>query len=580
MVITGFEIFGAANGALGTLRLIVGLLTSLASTVHEYRRAARKLLELRDGFNSFIARLKNWTEEIWGINGEGSDQLYEAYWGREGWETVRAQLTTINTTCDEFADIISKLVDLDKLRDLEAQVNHHPKIPKAKSPISNDVKRWKLWRRKERNDSVEQHKELGRQAKKAITVPDKANFVLFKSKRLSEYLKNLNEWFSILYRDANDFYIGVHKKDSSDTSVEEKRRAAAASMILNFVFQTKAATEALYWSCTELGIPGQNRHALEWASTVPRQAQPKLEMNLALEAPRGSADAQSGPRLRYHLIVAWPDVEQHFEILAEGPMDSSSSEPCEAEQLVPVDSLSSACARLESQAFCDLIAQIAQDHSLTAMFRVEKPIDLIQVQSRRAIDLWNLLHKMKNDDVRFHLPDQISLVFKVVQSGLLLLGTSWLSNLTSKNIQRISDDDYDETSRFLLNAAASPFDDLTTVEPQTFKVGVLMAEIALALPIERIQSQQTGNGSQLEFVMNFSSDSIPDIQAFTADVIVYDVYLRAGKRYSRAVEFCLQQSARSRRSDWARIKQFGSWQDRDKAYHDIVVDYYNEVYVP
>ena len=61
-------------------------------------------------------------------------------------------------------------------------------------------------------------------------------------------------------------------------------------------------------------------------------------------------------------------------------------------------------------------------------------------------------------------------LIKPVRSGLLLLGTSWLSDPTSKNIQRISDDDYDETSRFLLNTAASPSNHLTTVEPQTFKV--------------------------------------------------------------------------------------------------------------
>ena len=178
---------------------------------------------------------------------------------------------------------------------------------------------------------------------------------------------------------------------------------------------------------------------------------------------------------------------------------------CEnAGQLVPVDSLSSACARLESQSVCDMIVQTARDDPLTAVFRVERPIDLIQVQSRRAIDLWNLLHEMKNDDVRFHLPDHISLVFKVVQNGLLLLGTSWLSDLTSKNVQCLSDDDYDETSCFLLNTAACPLDDLTTVEPQTFKVGVLMSETALALPVERIESQLTNSRTtQLQFVMNF-----------------------------------------------------------------------------
>jgi hypothetical protein len=294
---------------------------------------------------------------------------------------------------------------------------------------------------------------------------------------------------------------------------------------------------------------------------------------------QNSAGPRGELRLRYHLIVAWPNVEEHFEILAEGPLDSFSREN-QGGDLVPVDSLSSACARLERESFCGLIAKIARDHSFTATFRVGRPTDLIKVQSRRAIDLWKLLDRMKNHDERFYLQDQMSLIVKVIQSGLLLLGTSWLSDLTSKNIQRISDDSSDETSRLLLNATESPFDVVTTVEPQTFKVGVIMAEIALALPIERIKPQQTATGTQLDFVINLSKNDIPNTEALTADQIVYDVYRQMGKVYSNAVDFCLQQSKRSRRPDWDRIKKFGCWQDRDKAYHDIVVDYYNEVYVP
>jgi hypothetical protein len=269
MVGTGFEIFGAVSGALGTLKLITAVLSSLASTVNECHRAARKLLELHNGFNTFIARLDNWTHEIWGINDNGPDELYQAYWGRKGWQAIRTQLTTIDTICDEFAEIISKLIDLDILQRLEQETTQQLRSRVAQSPSSTDVKarkwwhrkernKWwhrkerdKWWHRKERDKWVDQHKELAKQAQEATSAIDKANFVLFKSERLSGYLQDLNDWFNRLHRDANDYYIGVHKRDSSNTSIEEKRRAATATSTLKLVFQTKAATEALYWSCAE-----------------------------------------------------------------------------------------------------------------------------------------------------------------------------------------------------------------------------------------------------------------------------------------------------------------------------------------
>jgi hypothetical protein len=83
-------------------------------------------------------------------------------------------------------------------------------------------------------------------------------------------------------------------------------------------------------------------------------------MNLALDSPHGSTDGISDTRLRYHLIVAWPDAEQHYEILVEGPIDSCEADAREEGETVPAESLSSACASLKNSPYCDFKACLAQ----------------------------------------------------------------------------------------------------------------------------------------------------------------------------------------------------------------------------
>jgi hypothetical protein len=200
-------------------------------------------------------------------------------------------------------------------------------------------------------------------------------------------------------------------------------------------------------------------------------------------------------------------------------------------------------------------------------------MDLIRVQPHKEIDLWELLHQMKNDDERFYLPDRIDLVFKVVKIGLLLLGTSWLSDLNSKMSNVFPVLSTQNVTAFLLNAASTSDNDLHLVEPQTFRVGVLIAEIALALPIEDVQR---GDDAELKFAMNLSPSSTQELDYVTANEIIYDIYLSAGKVWSRVVEFCLQQSPSSKKSDW----QFGSWEEREETYRNTSIDYYNEVYAP
>ena len=78
----------------------------------------------------------------------------------------------------------------------------------------------------------------------------------------------------------------------------------------------------------------------------------------------------------------------------------------------------------------------------------------------------------------------------------------------------------------MLNAASASDNDLHLVVPQAFRVGVLIAEIVLALPIEDVQR---GGDAELKFAINLSPSNTQELDYFTANEIVYDIYLSAGK---------------------------------------------------
>lgn len=53
-----------------------------------------------------------------------------------------------------------------------------------------------------------------------------------------------------------------------------------------------------------------------------------------------------------------------------------------------------------------------------------------------------------------------------------------------------------------------------------------------------------------------------------------------GHGYSKAVEFCLQQSQMRKSTNWQVDRVSREWKVRDQAYRVILRDYYQEVFLP
>lgn len=154
---------------------------------------------------------------------------------------------------------------------------------------------------------------------------------------------------------------------------------------------------------------------------------------------------------------------------------------------------------------------------------------------------------------------RLDLAYKVVECGLLLLGTSWLWNLSSKNTQRISGQVHEGRLRYLHETEDLTNEDLASVEPQTFNVGVLLTEIAIAQPVLHIRKHESTSGSELHLVMASLHNYSLKRRSLPADQVVERVNNHMGHGYSKAVEFCLQQSQMRKSTTWQVDKVSREW---------------------
>lgn len=285
--------------------------------------------------------------------------------------------------------------------------------------------------------------------------------------------------------------------------------------------------------------------------------------------------------LHYQLLISSPTSTSWHEILVEGPLQDR------VQRGLTVQNLEAAWTTLQSQQSCELQAawEDAQVNN-KLHFLLTLPADPIQQGSYKEVGLSGLLSEIQartsaDSHEKFPVRERLELAYKVAECGLLLLGTSWLSNISSKKVQRISRPGQGQRRRYILEAGRPETNELDSVEPQTFNVGVLLTEIATAQPVLRIMRfEMSDRNVELDLVMNSLRDGVVEQRKFPPAQVVKRVDEHMGQRYSEAVEFCLQQSQKYKRPEWARIREFGNWREREDAYHSILQDYYVMVYAP
>ena len=587
MVVTGFEVYGAVTGALGTLKLAGDLLKWLATTLNEWREAGSKIAQLTRDFNVFKVRLEVWSHKTWKIDIEIDDGAFAEYWGVE-WTVILDQLTTIDEMVLDFTRILSKILPEASLRKLDGESQNW-----IRSKRIGSIDEWTDStgfdeRHGLRAMRTEACRWLKQRTNDSLSVAQKAEYVFFKSGVLTEYLADLNERYYRLRQDAEDFYYAQHPDLVRDASLTVRREQSASSLLLRNVLETKVASEILYWACLDLnGTTIADYEALTTHTGASKHFNVclALELDLILSQNTRSDSGDCTMQLLYHLIVPWPDTSKQCEILIEGPTTSNQDTlPRLAEALKDIDKLRAYTAA-RTKSYLDFQETLRIDLSLHTKFRLMAPTEEVQFVSHRNTELANLLQLIQNQTSiesyeRFPRSERINLAFKVAECGLILLGTSWLSGLKSTNIKRLSRGDSFRERRFLLESRLPEVEDIPAVEPQTFNIGVLLTEIATGQVVEEVQVIQTQRGVEYDLLMAYGRNRSSEKRYLSTAAVIGRVNQNMGFTYSKAVDFCLQQSIDCRSREWKIINHRSTWDTRKEAYHGILTDYYSEVYLP
>jgi hypothetical protein len=259
----------------------------------------------------------------------------------------------------------------------------------------------------------------------------------------------------------------------------------------------------------------------------------ELDFDLEIDLVSADSDCKSPPslanrlgsRLCYHLFTASSINSVILNDLLVVPLEQPEVEGVRQDQIVCTekDSKSADLAMIasKSQILCVRDGQTASQ----SFFQVSLPVNSvnINVESEVLAAVLEKLQRRRLLDVADRLPlvEKIRLAYKIVECGLFLLGTPWLSHLNSENLRRIVMPDFQR--RYVLHVQSSekpnekPPSQALLVRAQIFQIGVLLVEIALDRPS--------------------CSAGMEDLE-FGSSIIPY-VERSMGHRYKQACEFCL-----------------------------------------
>jgi hypothetical protein len=248
------------------------------------------------------------------------------------------------------------------------------------------------------------------------------------------------------------------------------------------------------------------------------------------------------------------------------PLDKPELEAVRQDEIIDTEKEDSKSTDLTLIASKSKILRLRDGHaSSQSFFKVTLPLKSLDADVKPEV-LAAILEKLQRRRVldiadRLPLVEKIRLAYKIVECGLFLLGTPWLSHLNSETLRGFITPDFQR--RFVLHVRSSekmnddPISEILLVRAQIFQIGVLLVEIALDRP-----SCSAGMED-----LKFGSSTIPYVER------------SMGHRYKQACEFCL-----TRKDDDAFLLDQKDSFDSDvlvkrSASHWMLKQYYAEVFV-
>ena len=542
---TGFEILGAITGAITLLKTAKDAYQSLVKTYQGYTEIGHRIVQVRKLFelNSFNIET---LIELNGFNLETTDRLYKAFWGEEGWELIRNVLADIQAKCDDLKATVDKeltstathdqLAEPDRKRaqarvEKSARYLKHPKWSFLKRSMRSGERRGSMKIcDKDESDKDKRIEKLQAQeeyVKKTTNVSVKIKFILSTSDKLESRLKSLEEDVRRFKELLENAWARQHHSIDYKTPYRRRRLAALAKehdRVLQEAMEKRAEIKALYSCC----------------STAPRTLW--LDVDLLERNTAGHLCK----RFRFFL----PSFDQDLRL--EVSTDILHEQPSLGEE--PQDNFLDACKKAHVKGVGLLWTLMDTDQGLPdhrrenhgkTWFRLCKHSEPLQAGQSKIFSLSVSLNTLLK-------AERIELAYQFAQSGLLLLGTSWLEAIGSNNLGRYKADEkppryilafnrihQSVLSRALLQNAQREKKD---IHLYTFAIGACLVEIALQ---NRIVEIKLSSSERLIQIMESGTR-----RSLSARQVIKRVKEEMGDEYSEAVEFCFQDPKFASNREW------------------------------
>lgn len=526
MVVTGFEIFGAVGTSIALLNMARQGFQSLIKDYKDYKNFGQKVAKTHRSCEHAQYLIEEWSK-YWDLNERMSDEWYRAYWGVRGWQLIEEQIAAVMIQCEGLAAIIDKalpevIYDQIPRADRECiEARLHERAQRAESrdaPHSQAlVKLARMLKNKVKSDAwkfkiLEIH-VLEEHITNATTPWKKAKYILKSCDQLQTHLRDLDEDFRKLAELAEKAWRDRHGTDHMALSMTDRKIIALSERhkpVLREAKTHREETKALHHCCT----------------TTPGTL--KLEMNL-LDGP--PAETQSKV---FRIFVPRLGRKVHLEVATRILGNDAPTNKVNFRHDFP-----GACEEAHKGGQCLLWAWPGvKSGSVTSpqriWFSLCKAADPLYQNELPMLSLSMMLGDITT-------AEKLELAYSVVESSLVLLGTSWLSALSSQTLKQYKVNNR-QPPRYVLSIKENTPGPIKTrfqldsgaLELCIFRVGTVLAEIALETVIQDLK--KTASGLQLVIAEQETRARRP----CSLQLIVHKAKVALGGAYSEAVEFCLR----------------------------------------
>lgn len=411
-------IFGGVNGSISSINTIISWVDKLEIFIQQCMDAGETIRDIQTTAEARRIELHQW-KAMWNIEVDTKYPFQRELWRDAQLRVIRGKIATIEDLCRKFHDRFEGFFresNLSRLLQNAADKNASISSWQSQTAFRDDAK-----------DNVKEASLLQIMGSVRNLKPQAIDWL----SRLKTTLAELSEV-------ANMTFTTKHREKVSDGLTSGQLEKLQRLTFLGMTVGQRQASEALFKLCL---------HAKERVSQengAPNSDEAHTRLKIHLTGIKNGVDLESIPfqrgiKLLYHLVLEWETPPE--ELCIEGP-------------LLDLDQ-----AKI-TESFIQLYKAVLRNEEITILIELEpnvyfpsrRPHDNEIINRRNAEStasttksLAEIIHALDMTDPKQNMElfpriQRLLLAFKVAECGLFLAGTSWLSNLRSKFIQRYSID--------------------------------------------------------------------------------------------------------------------------------------------